>query len=269
MIPDLSISFLVFNNETILYDNLWNLVEALPSALSCHLYVIDNHSKDNSWQEMERFQADFEVNKADYGHVFLELVANTKNVGFGRGHNLLLKKLKSNYHLVMNPDIRLEGKEQLASMIFFMEQEPEIGLLVPKLKNMDGSCQCLCKRNPTLLDLMIRRLPLAFLRARQEAYVMMESGYDQTMDIEYASGCFMLFRTECFQLVEGFDERFFLYLEDADISRRIKQASRVVFYPHAQVTHGWYRGTYRSPKLFFINILSIFKYFNKWGWKLW
>lgn len=269
MQQDLSISFLVYDNSKILYDNLWNLVAAVPTDFSCRLYIIDNYSGDGSWQEMQRFERDFKVKSEAYSHVSLELVANPENVGFGRGHNTLLGRLESRYHLVLNPDIRIGGPEQMAAMIEYLEEHPDVGLLVPQLKNTDGSIQYLCKKNPTLLDLMIRRLPFSFLRSRQDVYTMMESGYDRVMDVEYVSGCFMLFRTEVFQSLAGFDERFFMYLEDADISRRVNQVSRTIFYPHAQVFHDWYRGTYKHPKLFLINVHSIMLYFSKWGWKLW
>lgn len=169
----------------------------------------------------------------------------------------------------MNPDIRIEGPEQLEAMMKFLAGHPETGLLVPLLTGPDGKVQHLCKRNPTILDLMIRRLPLSFLRKRQEIYTMMKSGYDHVMEVDYASGSFMLFSTEVFRELGGFDERFFMYLEDADISRRVNQISKTKFYPHARVTHDWYRGTYRSPKLFMINVHSVLLYFNKWGWKLW
>lgn len=266
---DFSISFLTYNNENIVYDNLSNLVKALPQELSCILYVIDNASTDGTLSEIRRFKADLARLEYVQDHVTFILIANPTNIGYGRGHNILLQRLTSRYHLVMNPDIRIDGTDQLSSMVQYLEDHPDAGLLVPKLLNLDASVQHLCKKNPTLVDLMIRRFPLPFLHKRQQAYVMMESGYDHAMEVEYASGCFMLFRTRLFCDLGGFDERFFLYLEDADITRRINEVSKTLFYPRVSVYHGWYRGTYRNPKLFLINLHSVYLYFSKWGWRLW
>lgn len=64
----------------------------------------------------------------------------------------------------------------------------------------------------------------------------------------------------------GFDERFFMYLEDNDLSRRVGQVSRTMFYPHVSVIHEYKKGSYKNPKLLIYHITSAVKYFNKWGW---
>jgi len=98
---------------------------------------------------------------------------------------------------------------------------------------------------------------------------MKESGYNKVMQIEYASGSFMVFRTSIFKQLKGFDTRFFMYLEDADITRRVNLVSKALFFPEARVIHKWERASYKSKKLAFVTLKSMYIYFNKWGWKLW
>lgn len=91
---------------------------------------------------------------------------------------------------------------------------------------------------------------------------MKETGYDKPFEVEYATGCFMFFRTEIFKKLNGFDENIFLYLEDADITRRVNQISKTIFYPYNYVIHDWQRGAHNNLKLMWINIKSAVWYFG-------
>lgn len=93
---------------------------------------------------------------------------------------------------------------------------------------------------------------------------MKETGYDKPFEVEYATGCFMFFRTEIFKQLKGFDEHIFLYLEDADITRRVNQISKTIFYPYNYVIHDWQRGAHKNLKLMWINVKSAIWYFWKW-----
>lgn len=80
------------------------------------------------------------------------------------------------------------------------------------------------------------------------------------------SGCFMFMRVDVLRKIGGFDERFFMYAEDLDLSRRIGTISDTIFNPNIIVMHGYDKGSYKSWKLLRFHIFSVFKYFNKWGW---
>ena len=80
------------------------------------------------------------------------------------------------------------------------------------------------------------------------------------------SGCFMFMRVDVLRKIGGFDERFFMYAEDLDLSRRIGTVSDTIFNPNIIVMHGYDKGSYKSWKLLRFHIFSVFKYFNKWGW---
>lgn len=194
-----------------------------------------------------------------------------KNLGYGAGHNIALRKTldSSDFHFVLNPDIYFEPSE-LEKMIRFIESDSDIGQLMPKIVYPDGSLQYLCKLLPTPADLMLRRFASAPLRgvgrAGMDRFELRHSGYNQVMDVPYLSGCFMLFRTSVLRRIGLFDERFFMYLEDVDLSRRAHAESRTVFYPAATVVHDHARESYKSGRALWTHIRSAIKYFNKWGW---
>jgi GT2 family glycosyltransferase len=86
------------------------------------------------------------------------------------------------------------------------------------------------------------------------------------MDVPYLSGCFMLFRTAALKRVGLFDERFFMYPEDIDISRRMHAQFRTLYFPASTIVHDHARESYKSIKMLWIHISNLIKYFNKWGW---
>jgi GT2 family glycosyltransferase len=94
---------------------------------------------------------------------------------------------------------------------------------------------------------------------------MADQDDQQVFDVPYLSGCCMLIKREAFEKISGFDERYFLYLEDADITRSLAQHGRCVHLPVAGVVHGWGRGNYRKLGLMLVNIVSAWRYFRKWG----
>jgi GT2 family glycosyltransferase len=205
----------------------------------------------------------------------IELIFAPRNGGFGYGHNLaLLRAPESAYHLILNPDVVLH-ENALAEMIAFMDTHSKAGLVAPKVFYPDGTLQPLNKRTPTVLDLTLRlMLPPALaglppFRARLTRYSMLDRGYDTPYQLPFASGCCMLVRREIMLRLGGFDEGFFLYFEDADLSRRINEISEVWFTPSAHITHVWQRGSRKSKKLLYIMLQSAARYFTKWGWKLW
>jgi GT2 family glycosyltransferase len=140
-------------------------------------------------------------------------------------------------------------------------------MLSPLVLSQDLSIQYLCKKNPTVFDMVIRRISPNIFKKRQDKYIMKESGYNKIIKLDYATGSFMVFRTEIYKELKGFDDSFFMYLEDADITRRVNQISKVEFYPDARVIHAWERKGHKSFKFALITVHSMIVYFNKWGWK--
>ena len=90
--------------------------------------------------------------------------------------------------------------------------------------------------------------------------------YKIIYDIPYLSGCFMFFRMEVINKIGFFDEKIFMYLEDADITRRVLKVSRTIYFPKVKVYHHYEGLTHKLWKFKVITIKSAITYFNKWGW---
>lgn len=253
---DLSLAIVTYNNSTIIENTVKSVINNIPNEYTYKLYIIDNDSSDNT----------IEIVKSIDGNI--EIIELGMNKGFGYGHNAILKKINSKYHFVVNPDITIENQEQIRKMIKFLDENRDVGMLSPLILNPDLSIQYLCKTNPTVFDMMIRRISPKLFSKRQDKYVMKETGYDKVMTIDYATGSFMVFRTEIYKKLNGFDDDFFMYLEDADITRRVNQISRAVFYPEARVLHVWERGAHKSFKFALITVQSMIIYFRKWGLRI-
>ena len=202
-------------------------------------------------------------------------LTNRDNPGYGRAINRLVVRLGQlpPYIGVLNTDLVWEPGtfERLAD---WLEQHPDVDLAVPQILDEAGAVTRLCKRNPTLLGLISRRfvpgwLKPGWLRRYDRWYVMADADYGQVMDVTYLSGCCMVVRSEAFRRAGGFDERYFLYLEDADLTRTLGRDGRCVHLPVASVVHGWGRGNYSNLDLMAVNLASAWHYFRKWGWVLW
>lgn len=203
----------------------------------------------------------------------VQLLLAPRNGGYGYGHNLgIHAAAKHRYYLVMNPDVIVHDGA-LKIMIDYMDARPDVALLVPRVMHPNGQLQPLNKRLPNVFDFFARRfLPrrlrsLRWVAKRQRIYEMRDVGYSSQTEVPFPSGCFMLFRAEALAKIGGFDERFFMYLEDCDIGRRIAQHGKIMYLPDAAITHYWTRGAHHSKKLTWQFIRSMVLYFNKWGWK--
>jgi len=202
-------------------------------------------------------------------------LANPDNPGYGRAVNRLAADLGEipPYIGVLNTDLSWQPGT-FEQMLTWLQQHPDVNLAVPQILDPDGTPQKLCKHNPTVLGLFSRRflpawLKPAWLKRYDRWYVMADQNYQEVFEAPYLSGCCMLIRSEAFNLVGGFDERYFLYLEDADLTRSLARDGRCVHLPVASVVHNWGRGNYRNLWLMWVNLASAWHYFCKWGWALW
>lgn len=214
------------------------------------LYVIDNGSKNISADL--RKQAD----------VFLE---NKKNLGFGKAHNRILECEMGKYHAVINPDISVDC-DVLSQLADVLEKNPDICMITPKILNIDGSEQKLPKRHPNAKYVFAGRLACLggpFKKIRDE-YIKADFNFTDITDVDFCTGCFFMIKSDVFKQIGGFDDRYFMYMEDADLTRQAQKFGRTVFYPDIAVTHLWERGSAKKIKLLLIHLQSFFKYINKW-----
>jgi hypothetical protein len=151
-----------------------------------------------------------------------------------------------------------------------MDAKPDVGLLMPRVLYPDGSLQHLCRLLPSPVDLVLRRFgsgPFRWLfDKRMSRYDMRRFDYLRPGYVPVLSGCFMFCRRSVLELIGGFDERFFLYMEDTDLCRRVGDNARLLFWPGTTVIHSHGQGSYKHFSLLCLHIRAAIKYFNKWGW---
>lgn len=246
---------------------LASCLATLPSDVGYALVVNDHRVGEPIDQLMQ---------KAD---IFLPL---DRNLGYGAAVNRAVAVLQQTtaaagqsmapYLGVLNTDLHW-SEGTMESALAWLEDHPAVVLAVPQLLDPRGVVQQLCKHHPTVLGLLSRRfwpqrIKPGCLRRYDDWYVMADHDYRRVFDVPYLSGCCMLMRTAAFLDVGGFDERFFLYLEDADLTRALASRGRCVHLPVVAVTHYWGRGNHRSWLLTLVNLHSAWVYFRKWGLSL-
>ncbi|MBO2958727.1 glycosyltransferase family 2 protein [Burkholderia pseudomallei] len=241
-----------------------NCLREVRPELAVSLLVVDN----GGWSS--RLSVDLAA--LGNGGIECSLISGHGNVGYARGHNLAIEEVRSQYHLVLNPDIDLDP-EALSQALDFLDAHPDVGLLSPRIGDDDGRLQYLCRRYPALFDLFVRGfLPNALRKLfdRRLARYEMRDRINETdivWDPPIVSGCFMLFRTEPLKRLKGFDPRYFLYFEDYDLSLRTRELTRIAYVPAVRVLHhggGAARKGFAHIRMF---VASAFKFYNRFGWK--
>lgn len=250
----INVSIVLYHSDKAQVKRLLDIVA--PSKRVAHIYLIDNsEERDEEYTWLYK-------NKTEY-------IFNGKNLGYGAAHNIGLRKTlqqRIGYHLVVNTDIEFD-REILDEMEDFMRKNQDVGMLMPKVTYPDGSLQYLCKLLPTPMDLIGRRfLPAWMTKKRMRRFELRDSGYDKIMNVPYLSGCFMLLKAAALKKAGLFDERFFMYPEDIDITRRIHREFLTLYYPNVSIVHNHEKASYKSKKLLKIHIENMCRYFNKWGW---
>lgn len=198
----------------------------------------------------------------------VEYIFHGQNLGYGAAHNIAIRKIinDSDFHLALNTDIFF-SENVIPKLISYLDKHPKVGLVLPKVLNLKGEVQYLAKLLPTPSNLFIRLfLPESIFKKKRRRYQLAFNGYNTTMEAPCLSGCFMFFRVEVLKKVGLFDERYFLYAEDFDLSRRIHEQYQTIYYPKVEITHYHHRHSYKSTRMMLVHIVNTIRYFNKWGW---
>jgi GT2 family glycosyltransferase len=171
-------------------------------------------------------------------------------------------------HLFLNPDVSFQPFV-LPALIQDFEDDGLLVALNPRVLYPDGHIQRLAKKIPTPVDLIVRRfIPYGGLRSKfARNYELNElDEWREKIEVPIVSGCFLLVRSKKFKEIGGFDERYFMYMEDFDLVRRLAETGRVLLDARFNIVHGYAKGSYRNPVLLRYHIISAIHYFNKWGW---
>ena len=219
------------------------LLRSVRSALQVDaisiVYVVDNASQDNSLEPLEDNDS-LSVEEKNK----LQLIKNTRNLGFGKANNFALTKAMSDFEikfaLLLNPDCELNAAV-LPTMLPYFEQQPKLGMAGCVIKNSDGSIQATCRRNfPTPWTAFLRMSQL------QRLGIGKQSDFDlgrmelpnELIQVEAISGAFMLLRMTAVNAVGMFDETYFMHCEDLDLCKRFELADwQIGFVPSVAVLH--------------------------------
>jgi len=271
--PSLSASIVTYRTEPGLFSRaLASLAAAIAEARragelgDARLVVIDNGPPETR-KDVTKALAAW---PAAAGPV--EVLAGHGNVGYGRANNLAIERVKTDFHLIMNPDVELEVaalREALAAA----RAHPEVGMVAPAVYGEDGRLQYLCKRYPSVWVLFLRGFAPAMLRRRFapaiDHYEMRDVIADRFVpSVPLASGCFMLARTALLARVGGFDPRFFMYFEDYDLSLRVGREARVAYVPQARILHHGGEASRKGLRHVAWFVSSAWRFFARHGWKI-
>ncbi len=231
--PLLTISIVTFNPDL---DELRKTLDSLATALApfdagtSSIQIIDNSQED----KVSAFI------KEQFAQLPVRIVHGQGNIGFGRAHNLALSEM-GEFHLILNPDIEMHP-DALLNAVAFMKANPRCGLITPHAQWPNGDRQYLCKRYPAAFDLLLRgfapKAIRAFFKKRLARYEMQaETRNDIYWNPLIVSGCFMFFRSAVLKQTTGFDDRYFLYFEDFDLSLRVHEFADIAYVPTIRVVH--------------------------------
>ncbi len=262
MDPKLSITIVNYNQKY--FPRL--CVEALKKSKSDFDFEIifcDNNSKDES--------IDYLKKAAEKGDIIL--AEPGENLGYGSGNNFAAKEAKGKYILILNADITVE-KDTLQKLVDYLEAHSDVGMVGPKLVYHNGEVQKSCRRHFKFIDLFIKRTFLKRIwpfKKRYEKYIMDDFNHMSTQEVDLITGAFMMMPRKIYEDIGGFDERFFLFMEDFDLCRKVQKAGhKVMYYPEARAVHYHKRLSQgRFFKLLFkkvtwLHLSSAIKYHWKW-----
>ncbi|MGD8307611.1 MAG: glycosyltransferase, partial [Ignavibacteria bacterium] len=202
------------------------------------IFIVDNASDDGSVELIKEKFPD------------IKLIVNSVNVGFGRANNQAMKLASGKYIMLINPDT-IVSENTIDKMKGFFEKNPETGLAGCKILNPDGSLQLACRRSfPGPWTSFCKVTGLSSLFPNSKIFASYNLTYldeNESYEVDALSGSFMMMKKEVYEKVGGFDEDFFMYGEDLDLSYRIKKAGYKVYYVHeTQIIHYKGESTNRS-----------------------
>jgi hypothetical protein len=243
---------------------LANCLKSLEEAVGCAektvvlkllITIVDNGGNGSA---LNRFRS---------GNVFIS--ENEINVGYGSAHNQVIANSTAEFHLILNADVVVDS-DYFSQTIELMKMNLDVVLVGPRGTAPNGANAYLSKRQPSLLILLVRGIGQKWLsfvfRKKISEYECHDLVGEGPFDVELISGCCMFTRTRVLKDIGSFDERFFLYFEDFDLSKRMQKEGRVVYLPASGITHYGGNTSRKGPHQIRLFIQSGFLFFQKHGW---
>ncbi|MEN5380487.1 glycosyltransferase [Sphingobacterium kitahiroshimense] len=250
-----NLSIVLYNTSKQDIENIFSSLDYVKSLFK--LYVIDNSPDD--------LLRSYFINKP-----LIIYIHNPSNPGFGASHNIALEQSINegvDFHFVINPDVYFK-EDVISRMVNYMMHHSDVGMMMPEILNLDGSIQSLPKLLPSPLSIVLRKLqkPKFIYEKFIDNYELRSVEKNTIYSAPILSGCFTLFRVSALKEIGLYDDNFFMYFEDWDISRRMHRKYKTVYFPEVSIFHGYESGANKNKRLFAIFIRSARTYFNKWGW---
>lgn len=256
---DISTIIVSWNAKDFLLECLES-IKAQPLSVSMEIIVVDNASTDGSPAAVENKYPD------------VRLIRNDQNYGFAKANNIGIKESKGRYLCLINSDVKVLP-ECLTYLYAYIEKNPAIGIIGPRILNSDLTIQCNCRHFPSLWNIFCSATALYRIFPNSQRFSgeqMFYFKYDVIRSVDVLSGCFLLVRREAVEQVGYLDDQFFMYSEDVDWCKRFWQAGwQVVFLPHAESIHYGGASAANSPLRFSVELEgSLFQYWTKHHSKL-
>lgn len=245
-----------------------SILRSADESAELHIVLVDNSdSNDLKLRQFSTLQDKLKALNCEF-----KLMQGHGNIGYGAAHNLVLRKCQSARILLMNPDIELQ-QDSLSEGMRYLNESSNVSAVSPHAKSPNGTKQYLCKRYPSVLNFILRGFMPGFVRKlfdkRLAKFEMRELSEDHpTTEIPIISGCFMLCCTDALQQVSGFDEDYFLYFEDFDLSLRLGENTSLAYLPSMKIVHSGGNSARKGLNHIRLFIVSGMRFFSTHGWRL-
>lgn len=239
-VPSISVIIISYNSENFIEKCLSSLLKNLP--LKSEVIVLDNASSDSTVEKLTKFIPQ------------IKLIKSSKNLGFATGCNKATQEAKGEYLFFLNPDTEI-NTPVLEELVEFYGSHPNAGIVAPKLIMPDGKTQPSAKKLPTIWGAFKE-----YILGIKNSYSQYVPEGDNPQAVEMVYGAAILIKKDLFERLKGFDEKFFLYYEDADLCKRVAEIGKKVYYcPQVSVTH-LVGGTRSDQDKYKLNLEASIKY---------
>ncbi len=224
----ISIIYVYYNSSDVIFNSIDSVISSSKTT-SYEIIIVVNKCTDIEIDEIEKYS-----NK-------IKIIELKKNIGFGSANNTGVKEARGEYVLVLNPDTLLT-EHILDDMIDVMNNSPEIGASICKLYDENNIVQETVIRKKISFAFFVIQLyflykfPIVKSRFRKKYYYT-SNELNEEQYPDSISGAFMLIRKDVFNRINGFDENYFMYVEDIDLSMRLKKISKLYYFPNRYVYH--------------------------------
>ncbi|MBI2484560.1 glycosyltransferase family 2 protein [Candidatus Uhrbacteria bacterium] len=258
---DATIQIVHYHSLGLLRETLRSLRRAVP-RLTYEVIVVDNNPR-------QRLPASFAEEFPE-----ARVLAASRHLGFGGGHNFASKKANGDFLIILNPDIMVV-QGSLEELLKYAKSHPEAGLVAPRLHFPNGHIQYSCFRFRHTGLKLLGRTPFAnlpWVKKRMDFHRMLDVSHDETMSVDWVLGACLCVPRDLWNRLGGFDERFLLYFEEVDFCRRVWHMGRhVVYHPLSVMLHYYQRegsgGSFFSQlcsRANWIHLASWAKYLHKY-----